>query len=149
MKRKYNGIQNASARAQMSAYISFCQTGEAIGATSSRLEKAKIIGEYFAQLSDDDLRHAALYFGGAPFPLRENRVVNIGGAALSSVTREVSGADADWLAERLVKTGDPGETAFEAWGIWPDAPTVATLTLLGIERVLAQLASTRGSKAKA
>lgn len=133
----------------MSAFLSFCQTAEAIGATSSRLEKAKIIGEYFAQLPDDDLRRAALYFGGTPFPLRENRVVNIGGLALSSVTREVSGADADWLAERLVKTGDPGETAFEAWEVWPDAPQNETLTLAEIENALSQLASTRGSKAKA
>lgn len=133
----------------MPAFISFCQTAEAIGATASRLEKAAIIGEYFAQLPDDDLRRAALYFGGTPFPLRENRVVNIGGAALSSVTREVSGADADWLAQRLVATGDPGETAFEAWESWPDAPQTTALTLAEIEGALAQLAATRGSKAKA
>ncbi len=133
----------------MSAFISFCQTAEAIGATQSRLEKAKILGEYFAQLPDDDLRRAALYFGGTPFPLRENRVVNIGGAALSSVTQQVSGADANWLAQRLVKTGDPGETAFETWEVWPDAPTQTTLNLSEIESALAQLAATRGSKAKA
>ena len=132
----------------MSAFLSFCQTAELIGATSSRLEKAATLGEYFARLSDDDLRRAALYFGGTPFPLRENRVVNIGGAALSSVTQSVSGADADWLAGRLVATGDPGETAFEAWETWPDAPTAATLKLSEIESVLAQLAQTRGSKAK-
>ncbi len=136
-------------RAQMSVFLPFCQTAEAIGATASRLEKAKIIGEYFAQLPDDDLRRAALYFGGTPFPLRENRVVNIGGAALSSVTREVSGADADWLAQRLVATGDAGETAFEAWENWADAPQSATLTLAEIENALARLSGTRGSKAKA
>ena len=133
----------------MSAFILFCQTAEAIGATQSRLEKAAILGDYFRDLSDDDLRRAALYFGGTPFPLRENRVVNIGGAALSSVTQSVSGADADWLAERLVKTGDAGETAFEAWEVWPDAPTTNMLTLAEIESALAQLAATHGSKAKA
>ena len=133
----------------MSAFLPFCSTAEAIGAIASRLEKAQILGEYFAQLADDDLRRAALYFGGTPFPLRENRVVNIGGAALSSVTREVSGADADWLAQRLVATGDAGETAFEAWEIWPDAPRESTISLEEIENVLAQLAATRGSRAKA
>lgn len=133
----------------MSAFLLFCQTAEAIGATASRLEKARILGEYFAQLPDDDLRRAALYLGGTPFPLRENRVVNIGGAALSNVTQQVSGADADWLAQRLVATGDAGETAFEAWEVWPTAPTVATLTLSEIESALARLAATRGSKAKA
>ena len=125
----------------MSAFILFCQTAEAIGATQSRLEKAAILGDYFRDLPDDDLRRAALYFGGTPFPLRENRVVNIGGAALSSVTQSVSGADANWLAERLVKTGDAGETAFEAWEVWPDAPTTNTLTLAEIESALAQLAA--------
>ena len=130
-------------------FLPFCQTAEAIGATQSRLEKAAILGEYFAPLPDDNLRRAALYFGGTPFPLRENRVVNIGGAALSSVTQQVSGADADWLAGRLVKTGDPGETAFEAWEIWPDAPITNTLTLAEIESELEKLAKTRGSRAKA
>ena len=133
----------------MSAFLPFCSTAEAIGATQSRLEKAAIISDYFRDLTDDDLRRAALYFGGTPFPLRENRVVNIGGAALSSVTQQVSGADADWLAQRLVATGDAGETAFEAWETWADAPTQATLTLSEIESALAQLALTRGSKAKA
>ncbi len=132
----------------MSPFLSFCQTAEAIGATSSRLEKARVLGDYLRDLPDDDLRHAALYFGGTPFPLRENRVVNVGGAALSNATQQVSGADADWLAERLVATGDMGETAFEAWEAWPDAPRDATLTLNEIENVLAKLAQTRGSKAK-
>ena len=132
----------------MSAFLPFCQTAEAIGATQSRLEKAQITGDYLRDLPDDDLRRAALYFGGTPFPLRENRVVNIGGAALSNATQTVSGADADWLAGRLVATGDPGDTAFEAWQSWPDAPTNATLTLAEIESALAQLAQTRGSKAK-
>ena len=132
----------------MSAFLSFCQTAEAIGATSSRLEKAQILGEYLRNLSDDDLRRAALYFGGTPFPLRENRVVNLGGAARATATRQVSGADADWLAQRLVVTGDAGETAFEAWETWPEAPHNAMLELNEIENALAQLAQTRGSKAK-
>ncbi len=133
----------------MSLFLSFCSTAEVIGATPSRLEKARILGDYLRDLPDDDLRRAALYFGGTPFPLRENRVVNIGGAALSKVTQTVSGADADWLAQRLVATGDPGETAFEAWEIWADAPTQATLSLSEIESALARLAKTRGSRAKA
>ena len=132
----------------MSPFLPFCQTAEDISATSSRLEKARILGDYLRELPDDDLRRAALWFGGTPFPLRENRVAQIGGAALSNATQQVSGADADWLAARLVATGDPGETAFEAWSHWPDAPSNATLTLQAIERALAQLAATRGSKAK-
>ena len=132
----------------MSALLLFCQTAEAIGAAASRLEKARIIGDYFRDLSDDDLRRAALYFGGTPFPLRENRGVNIGGAALSNATQQVSGADADWLATRLVATGDAGDAAFKAWESWPDAPGEATISLEEIEDALAQLAATRGSKAK-
>ena len=132
----------------MSPFLPFCQTAQAIGATASRLEKAQILGDYFKALTDDDLRRAALWFGGTPFPLRENRVVNIGGAALASATREVSGADANWLAQRLVATGDPGDTAFEAWQNWADAPQTPTLTLAEIEAAVEKLATTRGSKAK-
>ena len=132
----------------MSAFLPFCQTAEAIGATQSRLEKARILGDYFRDLADDDLRRAALYFGGTPFSLRENRVVNIGGAALANATQTVSGADANWLAQRLVATGDPGDSAFAAWESWPNAPQIATLILAEIETALARLATTRGSHAK-
>jgi DNA ligase-1 len=111
------------------------------------LEKARVLGEYFSTLSDDDLRRAALYFGGHLFPLREGRTVNVGGALLFGAIRAVSGCDEDWLRERLVARGDGGDLAFEAWekaALQSDK----TLSLAQVEAEIAILAQTSGSKAK-
>jgi DNA ligase-1 len=130
-------------------FFAFSQTAEAVSQVSSRLEKARLLGEYFQTLTDADLRRAALYFGGHLFPLREGRTVNIGGAALFAATKEVSGADETFLRERLVARGDFGDVALEAYELWAAAPTEATVSLEAIELFLAKLAATAGSKAKA
>ncbi|RYG64119.1 hypothetical protein EON80_19835, partial [bacterium] len=126
----------------------FAQTAEAVGQVSSRLEKARLLGEYFAALTDADLERAALYFGGHLFPLREGRTVNIGGAALFAAIRDVTGADEDFLRERLVARGDHGDVALEAYDKWPEAPVQSEMTLEEVESFIAKLAATSGSKAK-
>ncbi len=136
-------------RGAMSLFFEFCQTAENVGQVSSRLEKARLIGEYFANLNDENLKRAALYLGGYRFPLREGRVVNVGGALLFSAIWNVSTQDETWLRERLVATGDAGDLAFEAWQKWTEAPTTSVLTLQDIENELALLATTSGSKLKA
>jgi len=131
----------------MSLFFHFCECAEAVGANSSRLEKARLLGEYFSLLSDEDLKRAALYLGGYRFPLREGRTVNVGGALLFGAIHAVSGADETWLRERLVATGDAGDLALEAWGKLGD--TVPELTLEDVETELSELAETSGSKLKA
>ncbi|MBW3637833.1 MAG: ATP-dependent DNA ligase, partial [Armatimonadetes bacterium] len=125
----------------------FCVAAEAVAATASRLEKARLLGEYFSDLSDQYLRRAALYFGGHLFPLREGRTVNVGGALVFAAIEAVSQCEENWLRERLVARGDGGELAFEAWeraAIGGDA----TLDLAQVEAEIALLAQTSGSKAK-
>lgn len=132
----------------MSLFLDFCLVAEKVGKVSSRLEKARLLGEYFALLPDTDLRRAALYLGGYRFPLREGRTVNVGGALLFSAIHAVSGNDETWLRQRLVATGDAGDLAFEAWEKWDDAPEGGTHTLENVEDELAALAQTGGSKLK-
>ncbi len=126
----------------MSLFLDFCACADAVGSVSSRLEKARLVGEYFAALPDADLKRAALYLGGYRFPLREGRTVNVGGALLLGAIQGVSGADETWLRERLVRTGDPGDLAFEAWTDWKGALQTGELTLENVENELALLAQT-------
>lgn len=132
----------------VSLFLDFCRCAEEVGKVSSRLEKARLLGEYFALLPDADLKRAALYLGGYRFPLREGRTVNVGGALLFSAIHAVSGADETWLRQRLVATGDAGDLAFEAWESWQEAPHGGTYTLEDVEGELAALAQTGGSKLK-
>src|SRR5437667_7268594 len=89
-----------------SAFLPFAETAESVSKTSKRLEKAAFLAAYFTPLSDSDLVHAARYFAGYTFPLRDQRTTNVGGAAIFSAILTVSQADEQWFRERLVARGD-------------------------------------------
>ena len=131
-----------------SDFLCFAETAEKVGATTKRLEKAAILGAYFAALSDDDLRHAARYFAGYTFPLRDQRTTNVGGAALLAAIIAVSGADETTVRERLVALGDAGDMAFEVLTASPQAALAPVLTLPRIAGFLEMLSATAGTKRK-
>ena len=60
----------------------FARTAEAVAATTKKLEKAALLGEYFAHLSDADLARAARYFAGHQFAQSDARTTNVGGSIL-------------------------------------------------------------------
>jgi DNA ligase-1 len=122
----------------------FAIAAEAIGATTKRLAKTAILGDYFAALSDDDLRRAARYFAGAPFPQFDQRVLQVGGSALMAALVAVSGADPDTLQTELVQRGDLGEVAVHAL---PDQVN-PTLLLSDVGEAFASLVEIQGNKRK-
>ena len=130
-------------------FVRFAETAEAIGATTKRLEKAAILGRYFAGLGDDDLLRAARYFAGYAFSLRDQRTTNVGGAALVAAILAVSGADEARLRERLVALGDAGDVAHEAFAASPTQAQLAPVLTLGdMAGFLETLAATSGTKRK-
>jgi DNA ligase-1 len=131
-----------------SAFFLFAETAEQVGATTKRLEKAAVLGRYFGSLSDEDLRHAARYFAGYTFPLRDQRTTNVGGAALLAAIMVVSSADETTVRERLVALGDAGDVAREVFAASPQAALTPTLTLAQIAAFLETLAALSGTKRK-
>ena len=128
----------------MSSFLAFSLVAQSVGETGSRLEKARLLGEYFSPLEDDALRRAALYLGGHLFPLRESRSLGVGGAALFAAIQSVSGAEENWLRERLVARGDAGDVAGEAFAAWPGAPQRSGVTLGEIEAQIEALSRVSG-----
>lgn len=127
----------------------FSETAEQVGATTKRLEKAAILGEYFASLMDADLMLAARYFAGHPFPLHDQRTTNVGGSALVTALLTATGADEGQVRRRLVELGDGGDVAGEVYAQTPAlAARPALLTLADIAAFLETLAQTSGSKKK-
>ena len=130
-------------------FDAFTTTAEQVGATTKRLEKAAVLGAYFAGLSDDDLNLAARWFAGHLFPLHDARTVSVGGAALVSALVTASGADENHVRTRLVARGDAGDVARELWGENPDlAARIPSLTLADVAHFLETLAATSGTKNK-
>ncbi|BDI28713.1 DNA ligase [Capsulimonas corticalis] len=131
-----------------SLFITFAETAEAASETSKRLAKAALLAAYFSELSDDDLARAARYLAGHVFPLRDQRTTNVGGAAMLGAIEEVTGAAPETLRENLVRLGDLGDVAREAFAASQGAAQTPTLTLVSVGDALETLASTSGAKRK-
>jgi DNA ligase 1 len=143
INRNSNLVSSESSLA-VDSFQQFGLTAEQIAATSKRLTKASVLGTYFATLSDDDLRLAARYFAGSLFPQFDQRVLQVGGAALISGLSTVSVVPLETLQAELVKRGDLGDVAAS---VLPDlAPP--TLRLSDVATALAALVEIRGNKQK-
>ncbi|BAU10386.1 ATP-dependent DNA ligase [Leptolyngbya sp. NIES-3755] len=126
------------------AFYRFAIAAEQIAATTKRLTKAAILGDYFTTLEDDDLRLAARYFAGSPFPQFDQRVLQIGGSALMNALLIVSEAESNTLQTELVKRGDLGEVAADVL-----SNTIApTLRLSEVGEAFAALVEIRGNQRK-
>src|SRR5229473_3346629 len=126
---------------------SFAKIAEAVAATTKKLEKAALLGEYFERLSDEDLARAARYFAGQQFALSDARTTNVGGSILSEALCSATGASTESLGPRYARWGDGGDVAFE---VFSEAKpnNQPSLSLAETESLLARLSATRGKNAK-
>jgi len=125
----------------------FARTAEAVAATTRKLEKAALLGEYFLALSDEDLTRAACYFAGQRFALKDARTTNVGGSSLAEALSAATGFSLENLSPRYVRLGDGGDVAFEAVAERGRA-NAPSLALADTEALLARLSETRGAKGK-
>ena len=96
------------------------------GATRSRLEKRRLLSEYLAVLSDEDLPRAVTFLTGRPFPRCDARKLSLGGSALGMAL--LSGAP-DLLPDELhaawLRHSDAGDAAGDVWArVQPVGPPV-------------------------
>lgn len=125
----------------------FAECAEAVAATTKKLEKAAILGDYLKTLSDADLTRAARYFAGQQFALNDARTTNVGGSIIAQALSEATGFRPEDLSPRWVRLGDPGEVAEE---IVKEAghSVQPTITLAETESLTGRLSETRGIKNK-
>jgi len=125
--------------------LRFCQTCDAIGATSKRLEKTALVANYFRSLPPDEAALAAIFLSGHPFPTYEEATLQIGGARLWRVIRDLSGKSEPELSEVYRKHGDAGSVAAEAL---PERAE-SSLSLAELQHGFSEIAAARGPAAKA
>ncbi len=143
-----NKPQGADAAA-LSGWAAMC---EALGATSSKLEKRSILAAYLLSLPVADAARAAQYVAGEPFAEVDRRNLSVGGALLGKAVAQRSGADAPTLTLAFRHHGDIGAAAAELiarhdgqQGI----PQPEPQPVLGdLEAALAETAAARGPAAK-
>ena len=129
------------------AFESFAKTAEAVAGTTKKLQKAAWLGEYFEQLSDEDLARAARYFAGQQFALNDARTTNVGGSILGEALCAATNVSPESLGPRYARWGDAGDVAFEVFSEAKPGNQPG-LTLEETESLLGRLSATRGKKAK-
>ena len=124
----------------------FARVAERVAATTKKLEKAALLGEYFQQLSDEDLARAARYLAGHVFALHDARTTNVGGRIIGEALIGATAVHAD-LGARYARWADVGDVAFE---LFTEAKpsNIPGLSLEDTEALLVKLSATRGKNAK-
>lgn len=124
----------------------FATVNDAAGATTKKLQKYAILGEYFRPLEDADLRWAVRYAAGRPFAATEERVLAVGGAIVSDVVMSLLRIDARTYHDVVVRSGEIGEALSRLWK--PSPVDVEPLTLADLAQTFDALASTGNMQRK-
>lgn len=119
---------------------------EAARATSSTRRKVAALAAYLARLADLDLRRACVFLSGSAFPPGDPRRLMVGGALLSDVLRELTGASVQELEASFVAHGDLGEAAEELLARHPPSPSLfpRPLTLRTVAEAFEAIAAAQG-----
>src|SRR5713226_1566552 len=114
----------------------FTAVANAIGATTKKNEKERLLAEYLRRLDDASLERAVVFFSGSPFPRREARVTGVGGATISDAVSAVTNRSADDVWASWSKHGDAGDTIADNF---PEREQTITLSEVGesFERIAA------------
>src|SRR6266550_2742188 len=95
--------EQADSLPELNSLERLAHTAEAVSATTKKLEKAALLGDYFRALTDPDLARAARYFAGHQFPLNDSRTTNVGGSIISEALAQATGFGMEDLLPRYVR----------------------------------------------
>src|ERR1700758_4896841 len=89
------------------------QTADVVAATTKKLEKVRLVAEYFRGRSVDEAAQAAVFFSGRAFPAWEERTLQVGGTSLWRTIGEISGKGEVALTAAYRRHGDLGSAALD------------------------------------
>jgi len=92
---------------------SFVETADAVGATSKKTEKLRLIRDFFQSLKISDAVLAARFLSGHAFARHDERTLGVGGAVLSRVIAQAAGRAGENIGTAYRKHGDLGDMAEE------------------------------------
>jgi DNA ligase-1 len=120
----------------------FARVNDAAAATTKKLQKYAILGEYFRTLSDEDLRLAVRFAAGRTFSATDERVTAVGGAIVSEVILQLIPVDPQTYYDTTVSSGEIGEALSKLWHLRPSRERGEPLTLHDLCGAFEALAST-------
>lgn len=96
-----------------SEFHEFAKVGEAIAATPAKLEKVRLLAEYFRTLEPAELAVASIYFTGQPFAQRDSRVLQTGWSIIRRALIAAARVNEAEFQRIASSHGDASKTALE------------------------------------
>src|SRR5215470_2641689 len=125
--------------------VRFARICEAVAATTKKLEKTALAGDYLRASTVSEAAIAAVFLSGRPFPAYEEATLQVGGAVLWRVIAELSGKSEHELSEIYRQHGDAGAVAAQALAEQAESH----ISLAELQEVFVQIANARGPAPKA
>jgi len=129
--------------AVLTQFVDLC---DRLAATGSKLRKRALMAEYLQALPAAEAGLAALYLAGTPFPETDGRALQVGGALLSRVIAQLSGAGQPEMHAAYLRHGDLGGAAEDL--LRSRHMAAATLTLPEVAAAFADIAGASKPAAK-
>src|ERR1700729_1535903 len=126
-------------------FESFAELCQRLASTGSKLQKRALMAEYLRALPVGEAGLAALYLAGVPFPETDGRELNVGGALLSRVLAQLSGANQATMHAAYLRHGDLGGAAQD---LLQGQSVATTLELTGVAEAFAVIAAAPKPAAK-
>jgi len=120
---------------------------EAIGGTTKKNEKVRILADYFRARSISEAAASALFLSGRAFPAYEETTMQVGSALIWQALKDITGKSDAAMTAAYRKHGDLGSATYDL--LLPIAPPESTLNVLDVERCFREIAAVRGPAAKA
>jgi len=137
--------------AEGDAFAGFASVCASIAGTTRKLEKTKLLADYFRELAPDALRHGAVWFTGTPFPSSQNKPLQLGWAVIRDALCLAGDMEEAQFGPVYLKHSDLGEAAFEIMErasasrlVQPPHP----LGLLDVQALFERLHAARGPSGK-
>ena len=125
---------------------SFTQLADAVRDTTKKLEKLRLIVDYFKSLPVSEAILAARFLSARPFAAYDERTLGVGASTLANVVAQISGNANQNLGPAYRKHGDLGDMAA---GLLGDTNAVADLALADLAQLFDNLAAARTQSEKA
>ncbi|HEU5234352.1 MAG TPA: ATP-dependent DNA ligase [Terriglobales bacterium] len=125
--------------------LRFAQLCEAVAATPKKLEKRRLVAEYFCAQPEQTASQAAIFLSGDVYPAFSERTLNVGGSIVWRAVQQITGASEQEMSAAYRRTGDLGAAAHL---IWPAKFTGSLLTLPDLTKLLDDIAVAHGPAAK-
>ena len=125
--------------------LRFAQLCEAVAKTTKKLEKRKLVADYFRAQPEQTASLAAVFLSGEVYPSFSERTLNVGGAIVWRAVQQLTGHSEAEMSQAYRRHGDLGAAAHE---LWPAEITGSVLTLPDLAKLFDDIATARGPAAK-